>query len=309
MMSASKTAIGRHTVELALQDKDVHAFAVIPETRVVVAAKGGAQVAFIDDTPRVEIRTHDSVDRYGDPIELTALAALSGDTLLAASFSSARQYKIEAERLLETHVWDLLSSSSTGNSVGVAADAAGRVKAAVAYDYLHLLRDDGTSVHVHEPDNCFWGVTVAPDGRYVANGRVDGTVELRNPADLTVARTLPGLSACVLTLAFSPNGRYLAAGDDSAQLLVWDLAANESIVIPGWTKLIALLWFSDSSGFVTMGLSRELYFHDLETLREDPVSLALPEYSPSYIQHAILRDDETLFAFIEEHGIVRVRFG
>lgn len=309
MTSAIKTAIGRHIAEPALPEKDVHALTVIPETRAIVAAKSGAQVAFIDDTSRAQIRTHDSVDRYGDPIELTALAALPANALLAANFNSARRYTIEAGRLVETHAWDLLSTSSTCSSVAVGADAAGRIKAAVAYDYLHLLRDDGTSVHVHEPENCFWGVTVAPDGRYVANGRVDGTVELRDPADLTIASTLSGLTSCVLALAFSPDGRYLAASDDSAQLLVWNLEANESVAIPGWTKLIALLWFSDSSGLVAVGLSRELYFHDLDTLREDPVSLALPEYSPSYVQHAILRDDETLLAFVEEHGIVRVRFG
>ncbi|GAB1639802.1 hypothetical protein KRMM14A1259_02250 [Krasilnikovia sp. MM14-A1259] len=105
------------------------------------------------------------------------------------------------------------SDRVAGVALQVAASRDGRVIAAAAVD--DLLTAVGTTAR-HEPSggNDFWGVAVAPDGAVLANGRDDGTVELRDPASLAVRRTLSGLTASVLAMSFSPDGRFLAASDD-----------------------------------------------------------------------------------------------
>jgi WD40 repeat protein len=309
MMSLVQKAKARQTVGTPLDGPVVWAFAVLPQSRIVAAAKDDSRIAFIDPALSVRIRTYESEDRYGDPVDLTALAALPDGGLLGANFNSVRRFALEEDQLVEIRCWDLLSEKSTSNSVSIAADPSGRIKAAVAHDYLHLLRDDGSTLSVCEEANYFWGSAASPDGKRIAAGRADGNVELRSAADLSVEQTLPGLSAVVLAMAFSPDGKYLAAADDKAAVAVWNLETQDAVTIPGWTKIIGLFWFSDSSGFAAVGLSRALFFFDLDTLREQPAFFTLDQFNPLYVQRAVLRDDETLFVFVEQNGIAPIRLG
>jgi WD40 repeat protein len=68
------------------------------------------------------------------------------------------------------------------------------------------------------------GLAYSSDGRWVAVGALDHKVWLVDTQTGEVASpALTGLESEVLSLAFSPDGRYLAGGDDFGLVVFWDL--------------------------------------------------------------------------------------
>jgi len=68
-------------------------------------------------------------------------------------------------------------------------------------------------------------VAFSPDGKIVASGSGDGTIELREVATGALDRTLSG-QAGVWCIAFSPDGRTLAAGSLDQTVELWDMATG-----------------------------------------------------------------------------------
>src|SRR5262249_12866669 len=65
---------------------------------------------------------------------------------------------------------------------------------------------------------------VAPDGRRVAQGGIDGAVRLFDCAASRTLRTLRGRRNYILALAFSPDGtRLVSGGDLETSAVVWDV--------------------------------------------------------------------------------------
>jgi WD40 repeat protein len=60
------------------------------------------------------------------------------------------------------------------------------------------------------------GVAVSPDGRTVATGAFDNTVKLWNAADGSLLHTLAAHNGFVDTVAFTPDGQFVASGSDFA---------------------------------------------------------------------------------------------
>ena len=70
-------------------------------------------------------------------------------------------------------------------------------------------------------------LAVSPDGRTVARGRRDGSIDLFEVAALQVRRTLVGHGGPCLDLAFTPDGtRLISAGADHA-VLVWPVRVRD----------------------------------------------------------------------------------
>jgi len=64
-------------------------------------------------------------------------------------------------------------------------------------------------------------VAFAPDGRTLAVGDADSTLQLRRATDGQVLATLPGHAAAITQLAFTPNGRLLVSAAWDGTLRIW----------------------------------------------------------------------------------------
>ncbi len=136
-------------------------------------------------------------------------------------------------------VWNLASSAmrELGHHEGAAGDARflpdGRRVISLADPSSstdHTVRvwdlDRGTNQIVLARAG-LWSVAVAPDGRRVAIGGLDGVIRIIELASGAV-RELRGHSALVSTLAFSPDGTLLASGASDKTARLWVVSTGAS---------------------------------------------------------------------------------
>ncbi|MFJ5971149.1 hypothetical protein [Streptomyces sp. NPDC093060] len=83
-------------------------------------------------------------------------------------------------------------------------------------------------------------LAISPDGRTLALGRVDGTIQLWDIAHRSAPhplRTLRGHTGDVDSLAFAPSGRLLASAGSDGKVGLWDMTdqkrTSASAVLPG----------------------------------------------------------------------------
>ncbi|TDD40212.1 hypothetical protein E1287_01465 [Actinomadura sp. KC06] len=104
-------------------------------------------------------------------------------------------------------------------------------------------------------------------GRTVATGGGDGTIRIWR--DRRHVATLEGHAAGVRSVAFAPDGRTLAAADQSGAVIWWDLAARRPVAtLKRGRPLVGDVAFSpDGRTLVTGGDDRAVTFWDLGARR------------------------------------------
>jgi WD40 repeat protein len=109
-------------------------------------------------------------------------------------------------------------------------------------------------------------------------------------------------SGTTTALAFSPDGKYLAAGDESGQVTVWDSDANEHLgILPaspaadGKPRHVSALAFSpDGRTLAAAGYDGTLRLWDTDSSR--PIGSALPTSGTALLDLAFSPDNKTLYA-------------
>ncbi|XUL85800.1 hypothetical protein ACQ86D_03075 [Streptomyces galilaeus] len=99
-----------------------------------------------------------------------------------------------------------------------------------------------------------WSVAVSPDGRILATGSYDNTIQLQDLATGTTLATLSGHTSGVLALAFSRDGRTLASGGADRTVRLWDVAAGKQrAVLSGHGDEVRAVAFSADDRTVASG--------------------------------------------------------
>ncbi len=94
----------------------------------------------------------------------------------------------------------------------------------------------------------------SPDGKLIASGAEDDTVQIWNPQTGTMVRTYRGHPAHVLSVAWSPDGSLIASGAEDDTVRVWDPNTGATVqVYHKHTDHIHGVGWSPDSQFVASG--------------------------------------------------------
>ncbi len=179
------------------------------------------------------------------PRQVTTLTAHT-DMVFASAFSPDGRTLATGGKDREMMLWDTTTRTRvatlpahTGNDwvLTLAFSPDGRTLASAGYDGTVMLWDTATRTRLATLEgHTDWVLSVAfsPDGRilasggYDSNGDRDGKVILWDVATRTQLATLPS-SLGVTDVAFSPDGRTLAAGDKDHTVILWDISTRRSL--------------------------------------------------------------------------------
>ncbi len=131
---------------------------------------------------------------------------------------------------------------------------------------------------------------ISPCGRFVASGQVASKRYKGSMAPIIVWNwngsyrgQFPGLTGSVVSLAFSPDSRYLAASGANNMFYIWDLESGEVLVAKRQEKLVtSLAW-----GPMSRGRSRRNPTYSLVTTPSPVVQYHLLEFETKSMRYEL----------------------
>ena len=101
-------------------------------------------------------------------------------------------------------------------------------------------------------------LTLYPDGKTLATGNADKTIQLWNKADTDKPLyTLTGHTGGITTIDFSVDAKLLASGSSDKTVRLWDLTTGQSIqTLTGHTSEIGAVTFLEDKALAGMALAK-----------------------------------------------------
>jgi serine/threonine protein kinase len=108
---------------------------------------------------------------------------------------------------------------------------------------------EGTLSYTYHGYDKMLAVAWSPDGKRIASGGIDHTVQVWNATDGSSAFTYKGHSSSVNAVAWSPNGKWIASGSDDMTVQVWNaIDGSSAFTYSGHSNRVnAVAWSPDGT--------------------------------------------------------------
>ena len=256
----------------------------------LAAQAGGTRMAWVDRGRRVLVGAGQSTSELlgvAPGEEVRALAFSPDGRRLAAS--AGARFRPSPDSV---HVFEVSSGRRLGRPLraapytrGLAFTPDGRALFAAGFGSLVRLElPTGRRARAGSGGD---SIAISPDGRLLAathGGADQGTVVLRNTRTGRVTgRLQTGSAAFVWDVAFSPDGRQVAAGDNDGNIVLWELATRRRLGEPltGHRSRVEFIEFSPAGDLLASSdSSGAMLLWDLESRRA--LGPAVPGRQPSF---------------------------
>src|SRR6266536_3027460 len=116
-------------------------------------------------------------------------------------------------------------------------------------------RPSGSVIHVYRGHtDRVTAVAWSPDGRYIASGSLDKTVQIWNATTGEHSYTYRGHSAAVNVVAWSPDSGSIASGSEDQTVQVWNTTPDtKSYIYRGHVNTVTTLAWSPDSSLIASG--------------------------------------------------------
>jgi WD40 repeat protein/transcriptional regulator with XRE-family HTH domain len=218
-------------------------------------------VAFSPDSKSLASGSEDGTLKVWETATGNGILSLRGASgLYGVAFMPDGKQLVAAGQDGTVRVWDVVSglqlltlagNTSTVTSVSISPD--GKRIASSGYDGTVKIWDASPGRELHTimgHTDVVWDVAYSYGAGMAWLGSVsaDGTAKLWDPATGQAERILSQNDG-LTSLAFSPNGKHLATGTTSGNVILWDIHTGQSVMtLPVHTDLVFHLAFSPDGG-------------------------------------------------------------
>jgi WD40 repeat protein len=147
----------------------------------------------------------------------------------------------------------------------------------------------------------------SPDGRILAGGLGDGTVQLWDVLSASERAVLQGHADVVESIAFSPDSTLLASGSRDKTIRIWDVAKNTTVfVLQGHTRDVRNVVFSPDGTWLASASIIEALLWRVTTGAQTTILAEGLAPGPEAPYHIAFRHDSAVVAVsagVERHEI------
>jgi WD40 repeat protein len=265
LLQSRIACFGQPLLKLKVKVKQPQAVQFSQDNRFVAVGSG-----FV---PQLFGASNETLVRSLDGIK-NGLRAGHGGTVLCLGFSPDNQLLATGGNDRVIKLWNYLTGDLVGTMVGHKKSVIGL--SFISADRLASISEDetlkiwdtrkGSILFSIDGHGTLRSVDVAPGGQLLAIAGADTVVSLINPETGELLRKLTGHSTWIRSLAFSPDGKYLASAADNGKVLVWNLSSYKvfsKYELKGWCYDLE---FSPDARYLSIANEKnQVQFYDIET--------------------------------------------
>jgi WD40 repeat protein len=225
---------------------DVPTIAIVPQQQILISTTENHQI-------KARYISEGKEYIYGQHDEWILALTLSTDSTYLATGDRRGIVKIwdtERKSQIQTIEHDapiICMEITPDNQYLIAVDAKQQI--------LFWLMKTAQNHTVRALDDLARSIAISPDGKYLALGFRNGSIQIWDAHNFTVKHNLAQMHQQVWSLAFDPRSQVLASGGTETNLCLWNIATGNLISQPNshQNSIYALIFSAEGETLVTAG--------------------------------------------------------